>query len=185
MKTANIENGLDSQVGMIWEKRAHVLLSEEEIERRVSKAFAMLLHKDRYLLNVQVNERSLTHRFGIYLQEVFPEYDVDCEYNRDLTVPKRFQEKRERDDKDEPVPRDDKEGRTVFPDIIVHRRGDRRSNLLVIEVEKSTSKLDCSEDIDKIEQYKEQLGYKHGLFVVVPTGAKSKPKPELKWLWDR
>ena len=93
MKTANIENGLDSQVGMIWEKRAHVLLSEEEIERRVSKALAMLLHKDRYRLNVQVNERSLTHRFGIYLQEVFPEYDVDCEYNRDLTVSKQLQEK--------------------------------------------------------------------------------------------
>jgi hypothetical protein len=59
----------------------------------------------------------------------------------------------------------------VFPDIIVHKRGPKGPNLLVIEAKKSTNK-DAGLDIEKLKAYKsnEHLRYEHAVFLVFRTG---------------
>lgn len=128
-------------------------LSEEQIRylnhhppgEAVARALSELLENDHDLLGIDANERSITFRFAMYLQRHFPDWTVDCEYNRDGAEPK-----------------------TVFPDVIVHRRG-TRNNYLVLEFKKSTSRVDRQIDLRKLRGYKQQLGYEHALFVEVGT----------------
>lgn len=122
---------------------------------------ALLLH-DRYLLEHDVNERSITHRLAIYLQEKFPDYHVDCEYNRLGDIPKVLHSVRLNPDSA------DSNAQTVFPDVIVHKRG-TADNLLVIELKKSTSRIDRSIDGAKLVAYKEELGYQFALFIELKT----------------
>ncbi|CAE6858228.1 hypothetical protein R69749_06317 [Paraburkholderia domus] len=128
----------------------------------VARALSELLVNDHDLLSIDANERSITFRFAMYLQSHFPGWTVDCEYNRDGTEPKRLGHL-------ELYPHsDDDEAKTVFPDVIVHRRGTRQ-NHLVLEFKKSTSRVDRQIDLRKLRGYKQQLGYEHALFVEVGT----------------
>ena len=71
-------------------------LSEEQIRylnhhqpgEAVARALSELLVNDRDLLSIDANERSITFRFAMYLQRHFPDWTVDCEYNRDGAEPR-------------------------------------------------------------------------------------------------
>jgi len=52
------------------------------IKEKVEYCLQILREKDRDLLDIDVNERTITHKLAEYLQNQFPSYDVDCEYNR-------------------------------------------------------------------------------------------------------
>ena len=116
---------------------------------------------DRYLLEVDANEPCITHRLGMYLQEAFCTWHVDCEYNKD------------KDGRDfKRIPHRDGNRKRVFPDIIVHRRG-CENNLLVIEVKLTTSKSrDDSWDLKKLDRYRRDLQYCHAVFLKL--GAKDR-----------
>lgn len=145
-------------------------LSEDQIEYlnhhppggAVIRALSELLNNDQDLLGIDANERSITFRFAMYLQQHFPDWTVDCEYNRDGTEPKRLGHLELYPDSE------DDEAKTVFPDVIVHRRG-TRNNYLVLEFKKATSRVDRQIDLRKLRGYKQQLGYEHALFVEVGT----------------
>lgn len=125
-----------------------------------------LLERDSYLLDIDANERSITFRFAMYLQAHLRDWEVDCEFNRDSIEPKRLGHF-------ELYPgNDDEEAKTVFPDVIAHRRG-TKENFLVVEFKKSTSRVDRNIDRRKLLGYKRQLGYAHALFVEVGTGGKA------------
>ena len=128
----------------------------------VVHALSELLVNDHDLLGIDANERSITFRFAMYLQCHFPDWTVDCEYNRDGIEPKRLGHLELYPDSE------DDEAKTVFPDVIVHRRG-TRNNYLVLEFKKSTSRVDRQIDLRKLRGYKQQLGYEHALFVEVGT----------------
>lgn len=128
----------------------------------VARALSELLLNDHDLLGIDANERSITFRFAMYLQRRFADWTVDCEYNRDGADPKRLGHLELYPD------REDDEAKTVFPDVIVHRRGTRQ-NHLVLEFKKSTSRVDRQIDLRKLRGYKQQLGYEHALFVEVGT----------------
>lgn len=128
----------------------------------VADALSELLANDHHLLGVDANERSITFRFAMYLQMRLPEWVVDCEYNRDGIEPKRL------GSFDLYPDNEDDEAKTVFPDVIVHLRGERQ-NHLVLEFKKSTSRIDRQIDLRKLRGYKQQLGYEHALFVEVGT----------------
>ena len=105
----------------------------DDLEEKIIRAADGLLKHDAYLLAHDVNERSITHQLAIHVKQQFPEWDVDCEYNRNHDNVKRL---------DLP-PRNniragDLNATTVFPDVIVHRRGSD-DNLVVIEVKKSSN----------------------------------------------
>jgi hypothetical protein len=147
--------------------------SQKDIGWRLRHALKKLRLCDDYLLEKDCNERSITHRLGMYLQQEFDGWDVDCEYNRDVNssdLIKRLQLN------SETVAVDDTNARTVFPDIIVHHRG-TGDNLLVIEVKKSTNREDQERDKEKLRAFKKQFGYCHAVFLCLHTGEAFQVEP--------
>ncbi|MDD4923969.1 MAG: hypothetical protein PHF74_03940 [Dehalococcoidales bacterium] len=145
-------------------------IKQNEIEQTIRQGVDRLLDKDMYLLVNNVNERTISGRLAFYLQELFYDCDVDCEYNRFKTEPKRLDIvhdelcKELRKSHKSISPLDDK-GTTVYPDIIIHQWGSD-DNLAVIEIKKnsSTDKED-NFDLIKLKKYKSQLGYKNAIFL--------------------
>lgn len=139
-----------------------------EIRDKVQKAFREFLKRDVHLLKVKANERSITHRFATYVQDQFPRFNVDCEYNRKEFEPKRLDSFRKS------VSSDDVKGVTVFPDVIVHLRG-TTNNHLVIEAKLSSNHHECGNsdacrcDCCKLRAYKTDLGYAHAFYIVFPV----------------
>lgn len=136
---------------------------KELVESAIGESVDQLLRADSELLYIDANERSISHRLAIYIEPYFKGWNVDCEFNRNHDDPKRLDIQR-RD-----VSSDDIQATTVFPDIIVHRRGTDQ-NLVVIEMKKTTSIEDDSYDLGKLEAFKNQLGYHYAVFIKLQTG---------------
>jgi hypothetical protein len=131
-------------------------LTRAEIRSRFDRALGRFMALDKHLLEADVSERAITHRLGMYLQDEFPNQNVDCEYNRNGKGPKtlmfslpevvdraRQDIEAEIDTNSYSIPSAAAEERqlahetvSTFPDIIVHRRGSNRGNILVVEVKK-------------------------------------------------
>lgn len=56
--------------------------TKDEFEGIIKCCLQKLRRLDKYLLDINVNERTITHKLAEYLGEHIPEFDVDCEYNR-------------------------------------------------------------------------------------------------------
>jgi hypothetical protein len=135
-----------------------------QVKLRLERACQRLLDLDAELFRFDVNERTITQRLSLYLQSEFPDYAVDCEYNRNMDETKRL-----------PVPvttiqSNDIKGVTVFPDIVVHRRGSHESNLLALEAKKNAPDGAVAEhDAKKLCGFTTQtagdFGYSWGVFV--------------------
>lgn len=111
------------------------------------------------LLEIEVNERSISHKIAEYLQALFLEWHVDCEYNRNGIETKKLPDISECSE--------DKKTDKVYPDIIVHRRL-TMNNLLVIEIK--TTHNDAGEkcDFEKLKLFTSSDGdykYNFGLFI--------------------
>lgn len=130
--------------------------------RHIAPALTRLFTCDSYLFEVDANERSISFRLAYYLQNRFPKWNVDCEYNRDGVDPKQL------DGVDLYPQSNDDDAQTVFPDVIVHKRGTAQ-NYLAIELKKSTSSVSRTNDFAKLRGYKEYLGYTYALFLEVGT----------------
>lgn len=98
--------------------RSYRILERLEIDRRLTVADEIFTRDDIDLLIAGVQERALMFRYALHVDRLFPEWAVDCEYNRDGTEIKRLQYG----------------GTThrIAPDIVVHQRFEK-NNLLVIE----------------------------------------------------
>lgn len=134
-----------------------------EIRKCITSALNKLMKYDEYLLRVDINERSLSHRLAMYLEPYFEGWNVDCEYNRDHYDPKRLNIKRVN------IYSNDTEAVTVFPDIIVHKRG-TTNNLLVIEIKKSSNRNSPVYDYKKLRAFKRELCYEYAVFIRVGVG---------------
>ncbi len=142
-----------------------------DVRDKIRAALVRLIKEDFYLLEVDINERSLTHRLAIYLEALFPNYHVDCEYNREGVDKKALHILKtniKRNNEPNHIEPDDIDSSTVFPDITIHRRG-TNDNFVVIEAKKSTTQNDRG-DKEKLRLYKEELGYRHAFFVRIPVG---------------
>ncbi|SHO46883.1 hypothetical protein [Anaerocolumna xylanovorans] len=138
------------------------------VENRLNNALKRLYYFDNEIIDNYSNERSITHRLAIHLGTVFYEWDVDVEYNRNLNDIKKFNEWTMKLLHDLSDNMDFLTGaKTVFPDIIIHKRG-TRDNLIAIEVKKiNTSERLEQYDIDKIKGYilDESLNYQYAAFI--------------------
>lgn len=141
----------------------------DEIKNALRQALKKLYLNDSYLIHKDVHERSLTFRLGVYLQELFPSWNVDCEYNRNIETIKGNKILFSR------CPYfpmatcskcNDRKLCTVFPDIIIHRRGTSQ-NLLVIEAKKDADTIEEQTDTEKVKEYltESTLNYSYGLFL--------------------
>jgi hypothetical protein len=100
----------------------------EDLKNKVNLSIEEFIDKEHYLLENNLNERAITARLMLYLQKNFPEYDVDCEYNKDINNRNLRYSKL--------IYIDTNNTKKVYPDIIIHKRGLSEKNLLVIEVKK-------------------------------------------------
>ena len=141
-----------------------------EVKQKVLRAFRQFMSKEVYLLAVGANERSLTHRLAVYIEQEFPDYNVDCEFQKDRREPKIL----ERFAKSEAA-----NSGLAYPDIIVHHRG-TADNFIVIEAKTSGTHTGCEEsarcfcDLCKLCAYRDELGYRHAFYVVFPVGREFK-----------
>jgi len=130
---------------------------------------------DQVLLELEANERSVTHKLAEYLRFHIdrrleqerpncPGIAVDCEYNRfgPFGRPKRLPWHRQE------VFDDDSVYYTPNPDIIVHHRGDQDVNILAIEVKTHYNAKPAAVLLDrlKLAGYLDYpTYYRYGLFL--------------------
>lgn len=127
----------------------------ELLKKSVDKCYA----DDKTLIDRSM-ERTSVARIFYYMQnlivrsknfECFREYNLDCEYNRNMEDGKRLA--------------DNERGK--IPDVILHKRGSNDSNLLILEF-KSAENDDYTDDYDKLQKFTKQDGtynYFLGVFV--------------------
>ncbi len=138
----------------------------------INFAVNRFLNTDKELLENNVNERSLTHKFAEYIQdEVNSSWFVDCEYNRYGNDPKEIDEIKQI--VGEIVSTDSLEPKTVYPDIIVHKRGSEGPNWIVIEAKKNASNKERDDDIKKLGKIKKRYKYSYAIFINFDTINKS------------
>ncbi len=145
----------------------------ETLKLRVRKALDKLYEKDPELVdkNFDVNERTVTFRLGIYLAELFPDFDVDCEYNRMVDHNGNYTEgdywkKTINLEREDFISDEDDEAKTVFPDIIIHKRK-KPENLAVIEIKMKWKNSRKDFDYKKLRAYKEYLYYQYTIFLEI------------------
>lgn len=139
-------------------------MDKEEIAKIINLALDFFYKTEKDLDISKIHERAICHRFAIVLEYFFPEYNLDCEYDRHGDDHKRLDEEIKKYRKTE-NPSD-----RALPDIIVHRRKIDKNNLCVFEIK---SKEDATEeDIKKLElmtkkegEENKRFGYDFGIFI--------------------
>lgn len=145
----------------------------EIVKRAVSECF-----REAPPLPESVHERTITHRLAIYLENEVRQLDArilgveprevfaDCEYNRDgPECSKKLFVLAEISRSGKP--------RHVFPDIIVHKRGEDGPNLIVIEAKKRSdaSRRSIARDEARLRLYVEEFDYDYAFFVLFDGNA--------------
>ncbi len=157
------------------------LPTERQIRDAVQRALDRLTQEDAHLFSVNVCERCLTFRLALYLQSEFPDWRVDCEYNRDGRFPKQLSEVKRQRRLHDPTSRTEGD---VYPDIIVHHRGPEGPNLLAIEAKRECdlTKKEIAFDYVKLRGYRDELAYQCVAFIIFgsdPHGPYCKPDFDL------
>jgi hypothetical protein len=135
-------------------------------------AFANAFSSPRRQLDLSAID-TVVAKFAGYLAPRFPQHCVDVEYNRHGLEPKMV---------DLPANCHGGGRRRIYPDIVVHLRGNDDENLLVIQIKKETNpeSRDCDRSI--IAAMKREFGYRAGLLLELPAGAgASQRESSLSW----
>ena len=112
----------------------------------IEEACVALYAAQKDLVDVCAHERTIAAHLAEYLRPLFEGWNVDTEYNR---------EGRKGD------PKRDERGR-LFPDIIIHTRGQRvESNLAAIEVKGHWNGEDRRVDEEKLRRIRAEYGYQY------------------------
>jgi hypothetical protein len=109
---------------------------------KVARAVHDLYAREARLFEQDLGERTLTHRFAVCLEHQFPGWNVDCDYNR-------LGDRRPRLQKASIVSTDDELGKSIFPDVVVHRPG-VPDHLLAIEIRKQRNHQPLEHDLHKL-----------------------------------
>ncbi len=114
----------------------------ELVLSRLLRCLDCVADHDGRLLRLGPSERAVAHRLAVYLEQEFPDWCVDCEYNR------------QGDAGDRKEVQIGGEAGNVDPDIIVHVRGPHGPNLLAIELKPaSATNGDKERDRNKLRGY--------------------------------
>ena len=177
----------------------------DQINALVAESLKDLLLYDYILLENDVGERAITHRLAIYLEqrlrslnlEGFSNLSVDCEYNRNSKSDEPYSPKRlvlesyelHKITDNYAQYSDERLAVSCYPDIIIHKRGCNKKNLLIIEVKKTTSRIkDDKFDIRKIKAFtvkdeQNEYDYQFGVFIKLDTRTPTN-HPACEWYRD-
>ena len=118
----------------------------KNIKNNICNALKIFYVRESYLLKRNLHEITIAHKFACILEKFFSEYDVDIEFNRELSKAKvYFNSKRK-------------------PDIIIHKRGHNKDNLIIIEIKKSNNR-NINYDYKKLICALEKFHYKYGVYI--------------------
>ena len=169
-------------------------MTDEEMKELLIQAVQCFSHDEKYLLEHNVSERAMAHKLAEHVKKKFIGSDVDCEYNKNIddekcilaTVDdyliykgktKRGRRLKEEHEGVEVVEDEDHlEVIDVFPDIVIHHRGEGHpKNLVIIEIKKSSNRSETQREFDafKLRKYTEKSGplkYRLGAFIDLMTG---------------
>jgi len=148
----------------------------DEILYRIQIAVKILLKNEFYNLANNTSERNLSAKLSCYLAGLFPEYDVDAEYDKNLYVQKQLEiHKAEMQQYRDPDKIHDDDLYSIIPDVIIHTRS-TNNNLVVIEVKKNGNSAKSKEfDELKLKLLTSNEGinhyhYKLGIALILGTG---------------
>lgn len=137
---------------------------------RLKNALKDFYDHESQLIEYEVSERALTHKLAEHLQKRFKEYNVDCEYNKIGKDPKRvinlIKQMKLSGKCNAKCNACHNNKCVIFPDIIVHRRGED-DNLLVIEAKTAWSEENQSKDHDKLMALSQSHEFKYKLGVAL------------------
>ena len=126
------------------------------INKMLNNALNKLYNNDASLIIRRTNERSIVFRLGIYLQEELninglEEYNLDCEYNRNMEESKSTCNLLN----------------GTYPDLIIHTRESNENNLLILEF-KTWWNSNQDNDEYKIREFKNSpYNYIYGATVLI------------------
>ena len=142
----------------------------KKIKEVIEKSLQELHYRDKILLEIKANERSITHKLACYIDKYINEighWDVDAEYNRSIDIRKSLN-----------CPELDFEQEFNYPDIIIHKRGKSNynlevdnHNLLIIELKVNENNKINKKDFKKIQCFIKSFPYyyNYGLFINLNT----------------
>ncbi len=120
------------------------------IEEKIKKAIDVLYKKDKFLIDNKVHEQAICTSLACYLKGFFPEYDVDVEYNREGIGEN---------------PKKNLENSKKKPDIIIHKRGIDKNNIMVIEAKCHWNREKRGIDKNTLKQLKKKYKYQFAFFL--------------------
>jgi hypothetical protein len=128
--------------------------------------------REAHLFERDLGERALAHRLAVQIEKQFSGWDVDCDYNRlgarTLRLPKGTI-----------VSTDDALGKSIYPDIVVHRRA-VPLNLLAVEVRKAANHQPADHDRHKLKALTDpHLWFAYGAGVLVTLAKARVINPEV------
>lgn len=120
-------------------------------------AVEKMLTEDTDLLAIGAHEQAVCHRIAVYLEPMFRGLNIDCEYNRSRSGPKRILM--------------DGNPTLIRPDILVHQRIEKEFNILAVEA-KANANPENDRDAKKVMGLvvQEQFSYSLGVFLVIHDG---------------
>jgi hypothetical protein len=139
---------------------------------KVVAALIELYTSEAFLFEHDLGERTLTHRLAACLQKHFPEWSVDCGYDR--LGPRTMQLPH-----GTIVSTDDHLDKSIYPDIVVHQR-DIPNNLLAIEVRKASNHQPEEHDRQKLRALTDpHLWFAYAIGVLLTLGKTNVSKSEV------
>jgi hypothetical protein len=109
---------------------------------KVVAALKEFYAREVFLFAQDLGERTLAHRLAVQLEKQFPDFDVDCDFDR--LGPRTLQLPH-----GSIVSTDDHLGKSIYPDIVVHQRS-VPNNLIAIEVRKAGNHQPLEHDRQKL-----------------------------------
>ena len=139
---------------------------------KVVAALSELYAREAYLFEHDLGERALAHRLAVRLENQFPGWDVDCDYDRlgarTLRLPHGTI-----------VSTDDHLGKSIYPDIVVHQR-DIPNNMLAVEVRKANNHQPPEHDQQKLRALTDQhLWFAYWIGVLLTLEKKNVSRSEV------
>jgi hypothetical protein len=130
---------------------------------KVVAALKELYAREALLFEQDLGERTLTHRLAVEIERQFPDFEVDCDFDRlgprTLNLPRGSI-----------VSTDDHLGKSIYPDIVVHQRAVPK-NHIAIEVRKASNHQPVEHDRHKLRALTDQhIWFAYWIGVLVLLG---------------
>lgn len=146
---------------------------EKDVFNKIKNSIKKLYGKDgdKDLFERKLCERCLMFRLAYYLQKKFPNYFVDCEFNKMLSKNENTEKINFNKLDEKPVKIDGKSGK-MYTDIIIHKRNcNKKDNFVCIEIKRVKRSIENDKKRLKMMTNNKPLNYyayDYGFFIYLP-----------------